>query len=244
MKKDVVCLILSYPPLNSQNNGTQRRWIRDVLGITQKAREALYTQKKVNVPELSSEMDKLLSRQIHDIKVHVPSDILVNMCNGLSPGYQAPPEAMLDRCIDDFMIRQILQYIQIPEIQRIVISEVNDKNFLVRLKNLSPIRRMFCLVIRVDVRFCSTVKDIEGRIIEQLAFSNSDRGEAEQLLRSQNFLILLDDFHPWIENLHHLGNGWWNSNNTQKIVLASFQFYPGVPMDLEIRRNHHLLSWE
>ncbi|KAJ9687644.1 hypothetical protein PVL29_016217 [Vitis rotundifolia] len=166
------------------------------------------------------------------------------MCERWSPRHTTPKKAMLDLCIDDFMIRQFSQYIQIPEIRSILISEVNDKTFPCRLKNLPPIRQMFVLVIQVNVKSCLTSKDIEDIIIEEWGFSKSSRGEAEQLLRSQNFLIFLDDFHTRRINLHELGNGWWNSDNTQKIVWISFLFHPRVPVDLEIRRNHHLLSWE
>ena len=242
-KKDVVCLILSYPPLNSRNNVTHRAWIRDVLEINHKVREAIYDSRKVNVSELFPEITKLLCHSIHDIEAHVPSHNLVKMCMGWSPRYR-PQKAMLDLCFDDFMIRQILQSIQIPEIRSILISEVNDKTFPCRLKNLPPIRQMFDLVIQVNVNSCPTSKDIKDRIIEELGFSKSSRGEAEQLLRSQNFLILLDEFHTRKINLHELGNGWWNSDNTQKIVLINFLFHPWVPVDLEIRRNHHLLSWK
>ncbi|RVW73872.1 hypothetical protein CK203_059898 [Vitis vinifera] len=88
------------------------------------------------------------------------------------------------------------------------------------LKNLPPIRQMFDLVIQVN-------------------------GKQSNLLRSQNFLILLDDFDPSIISLHELGNGWWNSDNTQKIVLMGYSGFPTEPVaDLEIRRRHHLLSWE
>ena len=219
-------------------------WIRDVLEINRKVRESLHGQKQMNFLKLSSEITKLLRHSIHDIEAHIPSRIIVKMCEGWSPGHTTPKKATLDLCIDDFMIRQILQYIPIPEIRRIWISEVNDKTFLSRLKNFPPIRQMFDLVIQVDVKFCLAIKDIEDKIIEELGFSKSSRGEAEQLLRNQNFLILLDDFDPSIINSHDLGNGWWNSDNTQKIVLISFLFHPGVLVDLEIRRNHHLLSWE
>ncbi|KAJ9687645.1 hypothetical protein PVL29_016218 [Vitis rotundifolia] len=225
-KKDVVCLILSYPPFNSRNKETHIAWIRDALEINHKVREATY----------------------------VPSHILVKMCMGWSPRYR-PQKAMLDLCIEDFMIRQILHYIQIPEIRSILTSEVNDKTFLCRLKNLPPIRQMFDLVIQVNVKFCLAIEDIEDRIIGELGFSISSRGEAEQFLRSQNFLILLDDFDTWRINLHDLGNGWWNSDNTQKIALISIlnhrkvaaldlEFRKVPVVDLEIRREHHLFSWE
>ena len=189
-KKDVVCIILSYPPLNSRNNETHRAWIRDVLEINHKVREAIYDSRKVNVSELFPEITKLICHSIHDIKVHVPSHILVKMSMGWSPQYR-PQKAMLDLCIDDFMIRQILHYIQIPEIRSILISEVNHKTFLCRLKNLPPIRQMFDLIIQVNAKFCLAIEDIQDRIIEELGFSISSRGEAEQFLRSQNFLMTL-----------------------------------------------------
>ncbi|RVW64184.1 hypothetical protein CK203_046313 [Vitis vinifera] len=70
-KKDVVCLILSYPPFNSRNIETHRGWIRDVLEITHKAREALKREKQVNISELSSKITGLLHHSIHDIEAHV-----------------------------------------------------------------------------------------------------------------------------------------------------------------------------
>ena len=63
---------------------------------------------------------------------------------------------MLDLCVDDFMIRQILQYIQIPEIRRIMISEATDKTFLYRLKKLPPVRQMFDIVIHIHLNFHRT----------------------------------------------------------------------------------------
>ena len=238
-----MCLILSYPPFNSWNNERHRGWILDVLEIIHKVRTQ-YENNAANVLGFSSEITRLLHHSIHDIEAHVPTGISVKMCERWSPGHTAPKKAMLDLCIDDFMIRQFSQHIQIPEIRSILISEVNDKTFPCRLKNLPPIRQMFDPVIQVNGKSCLTSKDIEDRIIEELGFSKYSRGEAEQILRSQNFLILLDDFHTRRINLHELGNGWWNSDNTQKIVLISFLFHPGVLVDLEIRRNHHLLSWE
>ncbi|RVW73881.1 Disease resistance protein [Vitis vinifera] len=113
------------------------------------------------------------------------------------------------------------------------------------LKNLPPTMQMFDLVIQVNVKSCQAIEDIEDRIIEELGFSTSSRGEAEQVLRSRNFLILLDDLMPWVINLHDLGNGWWNSDNTQKIVLMICSGFRTMPVvDLEIKGRHHLLSWE
>ena len=95
---------------------------------------------------------------------------------------------------------------------------------------------------------------IEDRIIKELGLSESSRGEADELLRSQNFLILLHHFLPSKINLHDLGNGWWNSNKTQKIALTGIKVNSNVldfgmissldvPADLEIRREDHLLLW-
>nr|CAN64845.1 hypothetical protein VITISV_036149 [Vitis vinifera] len=166
-KKDVVCLILSYPPFNSRNIETHRGWIQHVLEINHKVREPIYNSKKVDVSELSYEITKLLRHSIHDIEAHIPSDIIVKMCQWWSPGHTTPKKAMLDLCIDDFMIRQILQYIQIPEIRRFLISQVNDKTFLHRLKNLPPIRQMFDLVIQVNVRNVGEV--VNSSSIQKLA---------------------------------------------------------------------------
>ena len=240
-----MCLILSYPPFNSRNIETHRGWIRDVLEINHKASRPLNREKQVNISGLSFEITELLRHSIHDIEAHVPSHIIVQMCQWWPPRHTTPKNAMLDLCIDDFMIRQILQNIQISEIRSILISGVNDKTFLCRLKNLPPIRQMFDLVIQVNVKSCRAIEDIEDRIIEELGFSTSSRGEAEQVLRSRNFLILLDDLMPWVINLHDLGNGWWNSDNTQKIVLMICSGFRTMPVvDLEIKGRHHLLSWE
>ncbi|RVW77537.1 hypothetical protein CK203_050289 [Vitis vinifera] len=163
-KKDVVCLILSYPPFNSWNNERHRGWILDVLEIIHKVRTQ-YENNAANVLGFSSEITRLLHHSIHDIEAHVPTGISVKMCERWSPGHTAPKKAMLDLCIDDFMIRQFSQHIQIPEIRSILISEVNDKTFPCRLKNLPPIRQMFDPVIQVNVksRLTRVLVDLEIR---------------------------------------------------------------------------------
>ncbi|KAJ9687642.1 hypothetical protein PVL29_016215 [Vitis rotundifolia] len=243
-KKDVVCLILSYPSFNSRNYETHRGWIRDVLEINHQVRKINYTEYQASVSDLSPKITRLLDHSIHDIQAQVPFEISVEMFELLRREHTTPESSMLDLCIDEFTTRQILQYIQIPEIRSILISEVNDKTFLRRLKNLPPIRQMFDPIIQVNVKSCLTSEDIKDRIIEELCSSNSSRGEAEQLLRSQNFLILLDDFNGREINLHELGNDWWNSGNNQKIASINFLYHPKVLADLGIRRNDHQLSWE
>ena len=151
---------------------------------------------------------------------------------------------MLDLCIDDFMTRQIFQYIQIPEIRRIGISEETDKTFLCKLKKLPPVRQMFDTVIHINANLCPKLEGVEDRIIEELGFSKSSRGKADEFLRSKNFLILVEHFRLSPKYLHELGDSWWNSDKTQKIVLIDFIVNSKMPVDLEIRRQDHLLSWK
>ena len=161
----------------------------------------------MDVSEVSSEINILLHHSIHDIEARVPSDIIVEMCRRRSPRYRTANKPTLDLCIDDFMIRQILQSIQIPKIRMVWISEANGKTFLCRLMKLPPVRQMFDIVIHINVEFLA-VKDIEDRIIEELSFSKSSRGEAEEFLRSQNFLILLDNYVDGWRSLYPRGNDW------------------------------------
>ena len=242
-KKDVVCLILSYPPFNSRNYETHIGWIRDVLEINHKARESL--DKKiieVDVSELCSEINRLLHHSTHDLEAFIPQEIIEKMRHrSWFPGDTTPRNAMLDLCVDDFMIRQILQSIQIPEIRMVWISKANGKTFLCRLMKLPPVRQMFDIVIHINVEFLA-VKDIEDRIIEELGFSKSSRGEADEFLRIQNFLILLDHFNRW-RSLYPRGNGWWNSDKTQKMAFINNEFDRDTHGDLAIWREDHFLSW-
>ena len=242
-KKDMVCLVLSYPPFNAQNNETHRGWILDVLEINHKVRESLHKPK--NVSELSSEINRFLDHSIHDLQPFIPVKEIIEEMHRRSwfPGDTKPRNTMLDLCIDDFMTRQIFQYIQIPEIRRIVISEATDKTFLCKLKKLPPVRQMFDTVIHINDNLCLGLDGVEDRIIKELGFSKSSRGKADEFLRSKNFLILVEHFRPWTIDLHDLGNGWWNSDKTQKIALIGIMVNVSVPVDLEIRREDHLLSW-
>ena len=70
-KKDIICLILSYPPFSSVIQGSHEGWILDVLAINQKLREAVYGEKKIDFSELSPRIDQLLDHSIHDIEAYV-----------------------------------------------------------------------------------------------------------------------------------------------------------------------------
>ena len=217
----------------------------DVLEITHKVSESLHKleneENVAELSELSSEINRLLHHSIHDIEAHVPSDIIVEMCRWRFLWYRTANKPTLDLCIDDFMIRQILHSIQIPEIRVVWIPEANGKTFLCRLMKLPPVRQMFDIVIHINVEFLA-VKDIEDRIIEELGFSKSSRGEADEFLRSQNFLILLDNF-DGCQSLYPKGNDWWNSDKTQTIAFINNEFNRDAHVDLAIWREDHLLSW-
>ncbi|RVW44290.1 hypothetical protein CK203_070986 [Vitis vinifera] len=93
----------------------------------------------------------------------------------------------------DFAVRQILQDIEIPKFQRILICGRDDAGLLTsRLKNLQQEKGMFDLVIHVKASSCKSARDIEDDIARELGLSTSSRQEVDGLLKSKSFLILLD----------------------------------------------------
>ena len=122
---------------------------------------------------------KLLDHSIQDLQPFIPVKEIIEEMRRRSwfSRDTKPRNALLDLCVDDFMIRQILQCIQIPGIKRIMISEATDKTFLCRLKKLPPVRQMFDIVIHINVILCQELDYIEDIIIEELGFSKSSRGK-------------------------------------------------------------------
>ena len=245
-KKDVVCLILSYPPFNSFDKERHKSWIMDVLEINHQVREleASSKEKEIYVQKvLSYEITRLLDHSTHDIEDYVPSFIINKMLKK-NLVVRTPEREVLDLAID-FTVRQILQDLGIPELRRIGISGKDDKSLMSRLMNLPRTKEAFNIVIQVDVSSCCTIGEIEHSIVRKLGLSSSSRQEADELLKSKNFLILLDGFAPGI-NLYEVGTNWWNSKNIQKIVYRCGSLHrfdpPGV--GLGIRLEDHLLSWE
>ncbi|XP_034702577.1 probable disease resistance protein At4g27220 [Vitis riparia] len=243
-KKDIACLILSYPPLNLVSKERHKGWIMDVLAITHKVRKlkASSKEKEVNLPELVSDITGLLYHSFHDIEAYVPHDMIEEMREETTES-RMPEKEVLNLTID-FAIRQILEYIEIPELRRIGISGIDDTRLVSRLKNLPSIRNMFDVIILVSASNYKTIEEIEDSIARELGLSTVSTQQVDELLKNKNFLILLNDIDHSIK-LNDVGTNLWNLKNIQKIVSTSR--FPGVhhmQVDLEIRLKDHLLSWE
>ena len=80
--KDIVCLILSYPPMNSVNRGRREVWIQDVLKINEMVREMEMPSVKeaIDSLEISSQISRLLDHSWDDIEAYVPGEIIDKMC--------------------------------------------------------------------------------------------------------------------------------------------------------------------
>ena len=94
----------------------------------------------------------------------------------------------------NFATRQILEYIEIPEFQRIGISGVNDTRVVSRLRSLQWMRKKFNIIILVNALRCRTVTDIEDSIVSASSLSTSStQQEVDKLLRNENFLVILSN---------------------------------------------------
>ncbi|XP_034701677.1 uncharacterized protein LOC117926621 [Vitis riparia] len=245
--KDVLCLILSYPPFSSAIKKSHEGWILDVLAINQKLREAVYRKKEIDVSELSPRISLLLDHSIHDIEAYVRPEFIEKMQRGTEWG-RTPTTKVYNLAID-FAFRQILQVIEIPKFQRILISGRDDAGLLTsRLKNLQQEKEMFDLVIHVKASSCKSARDIEDVIARELGLSTSSRQEVDGLLQSKSFLILLDDVDlASTRNLNNVGTNWWNSKKFQKMVCTTCSMgrrADHTEADLEIRLEDHLFTWE
>ena len=80
--KDIVCLILSYPPMNSVNRDIHEVWIQGVLKINEMVREMEVPSEKkaMDALEISSQIAILLDHTQHDIEAYVPREIIDKMC--------------------------------------------------------------------------------------------------------------------------------------------------------------------
>ncbi|KAL6328843.1 hypothetical protein AAG906_003860 [Vitis piasezkii] len=150
-KKDIVCLILSYPPMNSANKERHKNWVRDVLKINHKVREmeTFSSQPKTSFSELTSEIITLLDHSMDDIEAYVPPIIIEKMCE------------------------KTLQVTQPDEnyVRRIRISGRDGIRVTSAVKDLPQIRKRFNIVIQVDASSYPNIKGIEENIATQLGFS-------------------------------------------------------------------------
>ncbi|RVW73896.1 hypothetical protein CK203_059932 [Vitis vinifera] len=244
-KKDIVCLILSYPPLNLVSKERHKAWIMDVLAITHKVRElkASSKEKEVNLLEVVSDITRLLYHSFHDIEAYLPHDMIEKMRKKTTES-RMPKKEVLNLTID-FAIRQILEYIEIPELRRINISGIDDTRLVSRLKNLPSIRNMFDVIVLVSASNYKTIEEIEDSIARELGLSTlSTQQEVDELLKNKNFLILLNDIDHSIK-LNDVGTNLWDLKNIQKIVSTSR--FPGlhhmqVDLDIRIPENVRLES--
>ena len=243
IKKDVVSLILSYPPMNSMNKERHKNWVRYILKINDKVRrerEMLSTGKTESVSEVSSKTIELLVKQhsLDDIEAYVPPMIIQEMCDRTWP--LTWPDEKLRNLAVNFATRQILEEIENPEVQRIRVFEGDGIRVMSAVKGLPQIRKRFDIVIQVD-----TSSGIEENIAIQLGLS-LNRGRLNEFLKTKSFLIFLDDGFGWTD-LYEVGKEWWNSNNIQKIVCITRvqNIYSGaMTEDLLINLDDHLLPWE
>ena len=240
-KKDIICLILSYPPFNSRIKEEHKNWILNVLEVTQEVRELMASSmdKETNISELSSEISRLLDHSIHDIEAYVPPHIIEEMQWG-TLWSRAPTKKMLVLATD-FAIRQILHD---TVFRRIRISGTDGKSFMSRWKIQQQISEMFSTFLQVNATSCKTTEDIEDSIARELGLSTCNKQDMDELLKNKSFLIILDDTDPMI-NQYEVGARWWNSEKIQKIVSRhGLHRLDSVGVDLEIRLEDHLLSWQ
>ncbi|KAL6328815.1 hypothetical protein AAG906_003832 [Vitis piasezkii] len=192
-KKDIVCLILSYPPLNSVIKERHKIWIRAVLLITHKIKDLTVSsmKHKRNLQHLFFSINHLLDYSIHDIETYIPPGMIEEM----------EKETLESRTLEK---------------ERIGISGVNDTRLVSRLRSLQWMRKKFNIIILVNALHCRTVADIEDSIVGarwwnsskfqkivstyKLHRVNDKRLDLE--IRLKDHLLSLELFHRNVEEVH------------------------------------------
>ncbi|KAJ9687692.1 hypothetical protein PVL29_016253 [Vitis rotundifolia] len=224
--------------------------------------------------EIYSQLTILLDHSIDDIDAYVPRKLFEKMCKktpevettttvhgeiGIPSGSEIEqgeksavchqkiipvPKEILDMAAG-FATDQIFQNIQNPQIMRIGISGRDPKRVMSELKHLPQTKKMFDVVIDIHASSYSSINDIECSIAAKVGMSASSTEKFHYHMKDSNFLILLEDINDRIE-LYKVGTKWWNLKRLQAIVSTStFQkVYQRMAVDLEIRLDDHLLSWE
>ena len=245
-KKDLLCLILSYP-MRTIDKEMHEGWIRDVLQINGEVREQekmLLKEERKMLPSYTASMiNTLLDHSMNDIEAYIPRVVIKKMSEK-SLDLHTVPEKMLNLVVD-FAINQILKDIKNPEIHRIAISGRHATRVTSELKNVPEIWEIFDIVVPFCASPDSTIAAIEKHIAEQSGYSRLSRDEVDKKLKGTNFLIILDHIHESID-LSEVGTNWWNWKNIQKIVSTTTlqKDHVWMTVDLEIRMEDHLLSWE
>ena len=262
-KKDLLCLMLSYP-MRTIDKERHEGWIQDVLRFNRKAskkEKMLLKEERKMIPfytsKLHSKIIMLLGHSMDDVEAYIPREVIKKMSatsldfhtthtfyGSAEHGEKILAQQKIYNLAVDFAINQILKKIENPEIQRIGISGTHATKVTSLLKNLPQIRETFNIVVQL-LASDSTIADIENHMAAQSGDSRLSRHELDKLLKGTNFLIILD-YVPESIDLSEVGTNWWNSKNIQKIVYTPRLQNANVRMaaDLEIRIEDHLLSWQ
>ena len=242
-KKDLVCLILSYP-MKNVNKGRHKRWIQEILSNQKLGDVEMLSEQHAS--EIYHEINRLLDHSIADIEAYVPHELFEKMCKRTPEAEPTPTvhKEILDMAVG-FATDQIFENMKNPHIKRIGISGRDRERVMSGLNRRQETRTMFKVVIYIDASLYSSVTDIEDGIALKLGMSASTAPEFPEFMKSLDFLILLRDVKRTIE-LNKLGTNWWNLNKLQAIVsTTTFQgAYRRMAIDLEVRVEDHLLSWE
>ena len=228
--------------MTSANKERHKNWFREVLKINHKVREMerfSSQEKNTSLSEVSSETTTLLKHSLNDIEAFVPPVIIEKMAEKTL--HVTQPDENLHNLVVNFATRQILEEIENPEVLRIRISGKDAIKVISAVKDLPQIRKRFNIVIRVDASLYLDIKGIEEEIATQLGFSFNE-WVLTKVLKNSSFLIILDDIYETID-LYEMGSKWWNSRKIQKI-LCTTRYQQRMAVDLVIRLDDHLLSWE
>ncbi|XP_010657929.2 disease resistance protein At4g27190 isoform X2 [Vitis vinifera] len=252
--KDIVCLIISYPPMSLVNGESYKRnqykWVRDILKINDVVREmeAPSKKKEIDAFKLENQISTLMTHYMDEIEPLFPQVVIAKSFSGIDVerhGQIMPtPKRMYDLAVD-FAIREILQHIECPKIRKIGISGSHGETVISELWGKLQECCIFDHVIDVEVSRCSTIEEIRFSIERDLFPSTSGERKLDETLKGTNFFILLHEVGERV-NLYDMGTNWWNSKKIQKIVYTTNSQHVDdvTAVGVEIRMENHLLSWE
>ncbi|KAL6311910.1 hypothetical protein AAG906_025840 [Vitis piasezkii] len=187
--KDIVCLIISYPPMSLLNGEShkqnQYKWVRDILKINDVVREmeAPSKKKKIDAFKLENRISTLMTCYMDEIEPLFPKKAWPN---------NAYAKRMYDLAVD-FAIREILQHIEYPKIRKIGISGSHGETVISELWGELQECCIFDHVIDVEVSRCSTIEEIRFSIERDLFPSTSGERKLDETLKGTNFFILLHE---------------------------------------------------
>ncbi|KAL6329231.1 hypothetical protein AAG906_014841 [Vitis piasezkii] len=222
--KDIVCLIISYPPMSLVNGESYKRnqykWVQDILKINDVVREmeAPSKKKEIDAFKLENQISTLMTHYMDEIEPLFPQVVIAKSFSGIDVerhGQIMPtPKRMYDLAVD-FAIREILQHIEYPKIRKIGISGSHGVTVISELWGKLQECCIFDHVIDVEVSRCSTIEEIRFSIERDLFPSTSGERKLDETLKGTNFFILLHEVGERV-NLYDMGTNWWNSKKIQK----------------------------